>query len=256
MARPQFIDLQYRFTAHMRNPAQCPGPADVEDRRLGIYRDLLYNNVEGFMSNGFPVLRSIIDDTRWHAMIRDYFSRHEARTALFPKMPQEFLQYLADERDDPADPPFMRELAHYEWLEVEVSLDTRELDEVVVDEELDLLDGCPVPNPVIRPQAYAFPVHRLSPEVQPHTPPDEPTYLVVFRDRKDEIGFMELNAVSARLLELIVRDEGKATRELLELIAAELEHPDPAVVIEGGRTILQTFLEKDIVLGTRAVDNK
>ena len=208
------------------------------------------------MSNGFPVLRSIIDDTRWHAMIRDYFSRHEARTALFPKMPQEFLQYLADERDDPADPPFMRELAHYEWLEVEVSLDTRELDEVVVDDELDMLDGCPVPNPVIRPQVYAFPVHRLSPKVQPQTPPDEPTYLVVFRDRKDEVGFMELNAVSARLLELILRDEGKSTRELLELIATELEHPDPAVVIEGGRTILQTFLEKDIMLGTRAIDNK
>ena len=240
----------------MRDPAQCPAPADVEDRRLGIYRDLLYKNVEGFMSNGFPVLRSIIDDTRWHAMIRDYFSRHEARTALFPKMPQEFLQYLADERDDPADPPFMRELAHYEWLEVEVSLDTRELDEVVVDDELDMLDGCPVPNPVIRPQVYAFPVHRLSPKVQPQTPPDEPTYLVVFRDRKDEVGFMELNAVSARLLELILRDEGKSTRELLELIATELEHPDPAVVIEGGRTILQTFLEKDIMLGTRAIDNK
>lgn len=205
------------------------------------------------MSNGFPVLRSLTDDTRWHAMIRDYFSRHQARTALFPKMPQEFLQYLADERDDPDDPPFMRELAHYEWLEVEVSLDTRELDDVAVDDDVDLLEGCPVPNPVIRPQAYTFPVHRLSPDVQPRLAPEEPTYLVVYRDRKDTIGFMELNAVSARLLELILRDDGTCARNLLELIAAELEHPDPAVVVEGGKAILQTFLDKDIVLGTRAV---
>ena len=255
MARPQFIDLQYQFTAHMRDPAHCPGPADVEDRRLNIYRDLLYKNVEGFMSNGFPVLRSLTDDTRWHAMMRDYFSRHQARTALFPKMPQEFLQYLADERDDPEDPPFMRELAHYEWLEVEVSLDARELDEVVVNDDLDLIDGCPVPNPVIRPQSYTFPVHRISPDVRPQTAPEEPTYLVVYRNRNDEIGFMELNAVSARLLELILRDDGKPAREMLAVIAAELEHPDPAVVIEGGRTILQTFLDKDIVLGTRSPDN-
>lgn len=207
------------------------------------------------MSNGFPVLRSLIDDTRWHAMMRDYFSRHQARTALFPKMPQEFLQYLADERDDPDDPPFMRELAHYEWLEVEVSLDTRELNYVTVDEEVDLMNGCPVANPVIRPQAYTFPVHRISPEVQPQTAPEAPTYLVVYRDRKDGIGFMKLNAVSARLLELILRNDGKSTQALLGLIAAELEHPDPAVVIEGGRTIIQTFLDKDIVLGTRAADN-
>ena len=249
--RPQFFDLQYQFTAHMRDPERCPGPADVEDRRLGIYRELLYKNVEGFMSNAFPVLRSIIADEPWHAMIRDYFSQHQARTALFPRMPQEFLQYLADERDDPLDPPFMRELAHYEWLEVEVSLDTRELDDSQVEESADLLDGCPVPNFVVRPQVYAFPVHRISPDQQPQTPPDEPTYLVVFRDRRDDVTFMELNAVSARLLDLILSDRPQSSRAMLEMIAGELKRPDPAAVIEGGRSILQMFVDKDIVLGFR-----
>ncbi len=250
-ARPQFFDLQYQFTAHMRDPERCPGPSDVEDRRLGIYRELLYKNVEGFMSNAFPVLRSIIADEPWHAMIRDYFSRHQAHTALFPRMPQEFLQYLADERDDPLDPPFMRELAHYEWLEVEVSLDTRELDDSQVEESADLLDGCPVPNFVVRPQVYAFPVHRISPDQQPQTPPDEPTYLVVFRDRRDDVSFMELNAVSARLLDLILSDRPQSSRAMLEMIAGELKRPDPAAVIEGGRSILQMFVDKDIVLGFR-----
>ncbi|MCZ6895444.1 MAG: putative DNA-binding domain-containing protein [Gammaproteobacteria bacterium] len=250
-ARPQFFDLQYQFTAHMRDPERCPGPADVEDRRLGIYRELLYKNVEGFMSNAFPVLRSIIADEPWHAMIRDYFARHQARTALFPRMPQEFLQYLADERDDPLDPPFMRELAHYEWLEVEVSLDTRELDDSQVEESADLLDGCPVPNFVVRPQVYAFPVHRISPDQQPQTPPEEPTYLVVFRDRRDDVSFMELNAVSARLLDLILSDRPQSSRAMLEMIAGELKRPDPAAVIEGGRSILQMFVDKDIVLGFR-----
>jgi uncharacterized protein len=253
MASPNFIDLQYRFTAHMRDPDHCPGPEGVEDRRLGIYRELLYNNVEGFMSNAFPILRSIISDERWHAMMRDYFARHQARTALFPRMPQEFLRYLADERDDRHDPPFMRELAHYEWLEVEVSLDTRELGDVEVDPSADLLDGRPRPNPVVRPQVYAFPVHRISPEVQPQTAPGEPTYLVVFRNREDDVSFMELNAVSARLLELILSDQPRSSRAMLEMIARELEHPDPAAVIAGGRAILETFVDKGIVLGFRTL---
>ena len=168
-------------------------------------------------------------------------------------MPREFLQYLADARDDSPDPPFMRELAHYEWLEVEVSLDTREPDDSQVEESADVLDGCPVPNPVVRPQVYAVPVHRISPDVQPQTPPEEPTYLVVFRNRSDDVSFMELNAVSARLLELILSDHPRSSRAMLEMIAGELMRPDPGVVIEGGRAILQMFVDKDIVLGFRTL---
>lgn len=251
MVRPEFLDVQYRFTAHMRDPERCPGPADVEDRRLNVYRDLIYRNVEGFIANGFPVLRRLTDDDRWHDMVRDYFIRHRARSALFSRVPQEFLLYLCDERDDPLDPPFIRELAHYEWLEVEVSLDTRELNEVTVDPKVELLDGCPVPNPVMRPYVYAYPVHQIGPALQPFTVPEEPTYLVVFRNRSDKISFLELNTVSARLLELILEGKGRTGRHLLTTIATELKHPNDSVVIEGGHTILQTFLEKDIVLGTQ-----
>ena len=91
MPRPRFQEIQYGFTRHMRDPENHPGPPDIEDRRMEIYRGLLYRNVEGFIANSFPVLRKITSDDRWHAMIRDYFKRHQAHTPLFPKMPQEFL---------------------------------------------------------------------------------------------------------------------------------------------------------------------
>lgn len=251
MPEPGFRDLQYRFTAHLRDPATQPPPPGIEDRRLEIYRGLLYRNVEGFMSNAFPVLRQLFDDDRWHAMIRDYFSRHQAHTPLFPKMPQEFLHYLNETRDDPADPPFLRELAHYEWLEAEVMFDTREIADVATADSVDLPGGCPVPNPIVRPQAYRFPVQRIGPDCQPVEAPAEPTYLVVFRRRNDDVGFMELNAVSARLLDLIIGNDGAAAETLLRRIATELQHPDPDVIVAGGTDILRTFLDRDIILGTR-----
>lgn len=250
--RPAFADLQYRFTAHMRDPAGAPAPEGLEDRRVGIYRDLLYRNVEGFMANAFPVVRRLLDDESWHAMIRHYFATHQARTALFPRMPQEFLQYLAEERDVPCDLPFLAELAHYEWLEAEVALDTRELGDVTIDPAYGLLDGCPVPNPVLRAHAYRWPVHRIAPDFVPDAPPDEPTYLVVYRDRDDAAGFMELNAVSARLLDLVLSGSGASGRALLERIASELGHPDPGVVVEGGRDILASFAARGILLGAVA----
>jgi len=80
-----FKDIQYAFTRHIRDPENEPAPNDIEDRRMEIYRDLLYRNVESFMANSFPVLRKIIPDDKWHEMIRDYFKRHQSHTPLFPK---------------------------------------------------------------------------------------------------------------------------------------------------------------------------
>ena len=73
--RPAFIERQYAFAAHIRDPEANPRPDDVEERRMAIYRDLFFNNVEGFLTNTFPVLRELMDDDHWMAMARDFYSR-------------------------------------------------------------------------------------------------------------------------------------------------------------------------------------
>lgn len=249
MSEPSFAAVQAKFTAHMRDPKHVAGPDDVEDRRLKIYRDLLYNNVEGFMSNAFPVLRKITDDAAWQSMIRHYFTHHQARTPLFPKMAQEFLHYLESENAISGYPDFITELAHYEWLEAEVTLDTREISEVSVDSGVSPLKGVPVPNPVMRPYVYRYPVHRIGPDYQPSAPPEHPTYLVVLRHLSDEAGFIELNAVSARLLELILSNETDSGEMVLRQIAMELGHTEPDTIVSAGAEILDTFITKEILLG-------
>ena len=246
-----FQDIQYQFTSHIRDPENQPAPVNIEDRRMQIYRDLLYNSVEDFLSNSFPVLRKIMADQHWHSLIRHYFLTHQARTPLFPKMPQEFLQYLDQERPaENNDFPFLKELAHYEWLELAVSIDIRNLDMDGVDASGDLLSGIPVLSPLAWPFAYEFPVHRISPEYLPEQPPEQATFLIVYRDHDEEVGFLELNPVSARLIEHLRTNKSLSGALILEEIAAELQHPEPQVVIDGGKQILQGMLEKDIILGT------
>ena len=58
--------LQNEFTAHVRNPSSIAAPAGIEGRRMKIYNDLIYNNIESFLSGGFPVLRSLHRDEDWH----------------------------------------------------------------------------------------------------------------------------------------------------------------------------------------------
>ena len=240
------------FAAHLRDPQRHPAPDDVAAPRVALYRELLYRNVDDALARAFPVLRALLDDGIWHALVADYFAAHRARTPFYPRMAEEFLNYLTTREAAPEWPAFLEELARYEWAEAEVLFDPRDITDSTIDADVALLDGRVVPNPVLRPAVYRFPVHRIGPDYQPREAPAQPTYLVVCRRRDDRAGFLQLNAVAARLLELILREDGRSGRELLAAIALELKHPAPAAVIEGGRDILQTLLDQDIVLGARA----
>ena len=248
---PPFIRKQYEFTAHIRDPEAHAAPAEIEDRRMAIYRELFYNNVENFIATGFPILRSLYSDEQWHAMVRDFFSRHQCKTPYFLEISQEFLAYLEHERAAEQDPPFLRELAHYEWTELALSISEEEIPHVGVDPRGDMMAGIPVLSPLAWLLSYQFDVHRIGPEYQPDNPPAQITTLLVYRDRHDEIGFMEINPVTAHLIQKIQLHPGMTGTEILEQIAGELNHPNPDVVINGGKEILEQLRAADILLGAK-----
>lgn len=241
---------QITFAAHIRDPAAHAPPADVADARMAIYRELFYSNIEDFLANTFPVLRQLIADGPWHRLVRDFYRRHRAQSPLFLDMPREFLRYLENEREPIADdPPFLAELAHYEWTELALMIDEQELDFSGIDSDGDLLAGRPVLSPLAWSLHYQFPVHRIA---QARTALQaEPTFLLAFRDRHDVVGCMELNPVSASLIAQLRAEDGVTGRALLERIATQMRHPDPSTVIEGGKVVLQAMRARDIVLGTR-----
>ncbi len=253
--QPGFIRQQRAFAAHIRDPRANPAPPDVEDRRLAIYRELFYNNVESLLAGNFPVLRRLLDDGHWHALVRDFYARHRCETPLFPEIAQELLDYLANEREaDPRDPPFLLELAHYEWVELALAISDAEPDLGAVDPNGDLLAGIPVVSPLAWSLSYRFPVHRIGPDYRPSEPGPEPTHLVVYRDRQDRVGFLEINAVTQRLLTLL-HDQpdqpGWTGRALLTQIASELCHPNPELVIASGTSLMHDLRARQILLGTR-----
>ena len=250
--KDSFKDIQYRFTRHIRDPDNAPAPEDIEERRMAIYRDLLYRNVESFLANSFPVLRKVLKDDEWHTLMRKYFKSHRARTPLFPRMPQEFLQYLQDAKQTALSIyPFLLELAHYEWVELALSLDTREIRQDGINPDGELLSGVPVLNELSWSLAYEYPVHRIGPDFLPEAKPAQPVCLLVYRDRQDKVRFIELNPLAARLVDCLKENErGKTGREILTEIAAEIAHPDPEAVIGGGASVLEDMREKQIVLGT------
>jgi hypothetical protein len=251
--RPERLaSLQFGFAAHIRDPDSQPAPPDVEDRRMQIYRELFFNNIKQFLSSNFPVIRKLYADGAWNQLTRDFYSEHRCQTPLFPELAKEFLRYVQDQRGEhPDDPPFLLELAHYEWVELALSLDEHELDEVDAERPGDLLDGIPVLSPLAWPLSYRYPVHLIRPEYRPDSAPEQATHLLVWRNSIDEIKFMKLNDVSRLLLDYMQRDDGLSGRQILQEIAKTLGHPVPARVVESGARLLLDLQDKDIVPGSR-----
>jgi hypothetical protein len=250
--QPGFLARQYAFAAHIRDPGRNPAPEDVEDRRMAIYRDLFHGSLQSLLAGFFPVLRRLLDDDHWHALVRDFLVRHRARTPLFLEIAREFLDYLQRRRElDPADPPFLLELAHYEWVELALSISEEDPDPSLADPNGDLLAGRPLLSPLAWNLSYRFPVHRIGPGFRPDTPGGQPTRLLVYRNRADDVEFMEINAVTQRLLQLLQERPDWSGHDCLERIAEELRHPDPEVVTRAGADLLRDLRARDVILGTR-----
>jgi uncharacterized protein len=206
---PRFQALQYAFAAHLRDPEKNPAPEGLEDRRVAIYRDLFYNNVEGLLAGNFPVIRQILGDTRWHALARAFLATHQSHTPLFTEIGREFVRFLQDRAErDAGDPPFLPELAHYEWVELAVTIDESRIEDAPHNPNGDVVTGIPVVSPLAWPLAYRWPVQRIRADYQPDTPPDMPTFLIVLRKRDHQVAFIEASHATLQLINCMQENPG------------------------------------------------
>lgn len=251
--RPDFQLRQFAFAAHIRDPEGAPAPAGIEDRRMAVYRDLFFNNLRSLLSTMFPVLKKLHSTEAWAAIIRQFMRKHRASTPYFLHLPEEFLDFLQNEyRMTDADLPFLLELAHYEYAEIALSISEAENDLTGVNPAGDLLLNTPVKSELVVAYAYQFPVHRISPQFQPAEPGSTPTYIALYRGTNDKVGFLELNPMTAGLLDAIANNAaGVNGKTLLAALARQAAYPDVAAFITHGAAALEQMRQLEILTGTR-----
>lgn len=244
-------EMQRAFAAHLRDPAQAPAPGDIEPRRMAVYTELFFNNIESLLAANFPVIRTLHDDDAWHALVRAFYRDHRCHTPLFTDVARELIRYLETRAEANAgDPPFLVELAHYEWAELALSLDETDLSKIERDAHGDVVDGIPFASPLARVLAYRFPVHRISRDFRPAEAPAQPTLILLTRDRADALHFLEIDALTALLFERLQQNTTRSGRACLDALLAELGRDEPALR-DSGLGILRHLRERDALLGTR-----
>jgi hypothetical protein len=248
-----FQDTQYAFAAHIRDPENTVAPPGIEDRRMAIYRSLFFNNLYNLLGTFFPVLRKISSDEQWRHLIREFMKIHRAKTPYFLELPEEFLDFLRNEYqplDD--DYPFLTELAHYEFVELALRVSPNENDLAGVDPNGDLLTGVPVKSVLSWAFAYQFPVHRISKDFLPTDPTEQPTYLTVYRGSDDKVRFLEMNPVTAALLDAVENNQAALSGdELLRELATKIHYPNVDALISHGVDTLLEMRKLGILTGTQ-----
>lgn len=236
-----FQEFQRDFGRHLRDPRAAGRPAGVPARRMAIYTELLFNNLTGFIDACFPVTRSVLGERRWRRLNRAFFREARCQTPYFREIPREFLDWLPAN----AGPRWLKELAHYEW--VELALDIMETEMPSHDPDGDLLDNTSVLAPALMNLTYQWPVQRIGRDYRPRKP--HPVHLLVFRDAADAVQFIELNPVSARLVTLL-QEGGCSGRAACLAIAVELGHPQAEAVVAHGATVLAALRAAGAILGS------
>lgn len=246
--RDTLREQQYSLARHLRDPARHPAPPGVDARRMRVYRELFLGSIESLLAGGFPVIRETLGAADWNALVQAFYARHRSRTPLFTRISGEFVEFVETHADDLALPPWLPELAHYEWVEQALLIDDAQAPPH--DPHGDLLDARPLLSPLAMPLAYRWPVPEIGPSYRPNAPPAQATTLLVHRDREHRVRFARIAPLAYRLLTSLQINAYRG-RDHLAALAAQTGG-DAAELQAQGLHLLQQLREQGVVLGTCA----
>ncbi len=239
-------EQQFTLARHLRDPTRNAPPPGIEDRRLRVYRELFFGAIEGLLASGFPVIRETLGTARWQALVRDFYAEHRSSTPLFPRIAGEFVAYLEARADDPGLPPWLPDLAHYEW--IEQALYVSDAVAAPHNADGDLLTGVPVLSPLAIALAYRWPVTEIGPGHAIDIPPEQPTTLLVHRDADHGVHFIRITPLIHHLLASLQANAWSGREHLAALASAV--GADPAQMEAHGLELLQQLHAQGILLGT------
>lgn len=248
MAKRSLHEQQNSMGLYLRDPERYAPPPEMNPARAQVYRDLVFANLSSLISGTFPVLVKILGDEHWRALVRIFLRDYRAHTPKFGEIAQEFVDFLASEPPALAAgpwPPFMLELAHYEW--VEMALQQSEDEPLPRGDADGLLDRPLQVSPLAWPLAYAWPVQRVGPDYLPDVMPEQPTLLLVRRDLDFSVKFSELSPLAFRLLQRIEAFPGQTGLAQLRELAVEAGMTDSVAFMDGGLGLLQQMQGEGVV---------
>lgn len=232
-------NFQQEFSTYLRDPKKSPRPQGVLARPARIYEELLFNNICGFVDACFPVSKSLFSEKRWRHLCRGFFRDWQSHTPYFSQIPEQFVRFIQANDAALRVPAYLPELLHYEWLELEVETSEQSSKGISASRLLTL-------NETVQYARYCWPVHQISSAYRPRKP--VPTVLLVHRNTDDKVQFVEINEITAQLLD-ILQSGAKTGNEAIKHLAKRMGYASPEPLMIHGHALLADLIQQEILHG-------
>ena len=236
--------VQHDFTQRIRHGNSMPLPDNVSESRMQVYQELLFNNIYEIVSQCFPVISAIVDDKFWRSLMAEFIALNPCQTPYFHRLAQEMVSFLGTL--NLPDYPYLAQLAHYEWIELELDIDDKKLDLSGVSQEIELSSQL-IFSPQVRLLNYDFDVENIGANYLPTEP--VASYLLVYRKEDGHVDFIKLNQLSHSLLTLLMDEKslGTVIDEVIKLSPVQ----DKQLVISGAINLIDKLIGLGVIVGSR-----
>lgn len=225
--------------------------------RWQVYRRMVRGRLAENIEHGFERFVRIAGDERFRALVDRFLAEDPPRSPYLRDVPAEFLRFFEANIDeltrDFALPVYARDLARFEWCELETAYSDEETSARRVG-PLDM-DRVAVLSPALRLIDLAYPVHQLGTDAGPALVPDAPLApapfsLCLYRDAKThEVTALELTPVTASMLSLMQSGQLSLT-EVVRNAAVDAGVTVDVAFVEALSTLLADLIERGVVLGS------
>lgn len=241
LAAPKSLQqFQHNYGRYLRDPKSHPRPNGIPKRRSQVYEELLFNNVCSFIDKCFPVAKSMVPEKKWRRLCRIFYRDWRCDDPIFSTIPFEFVQFINQSEITLPLPAWFAELLHYEWTELEVDMDP------ACENPFSYGDYAPsviAVNGTLRVLNYQWPVHKICPNYRPRKP--QQFCSLVFRNLHLQVKFIEVNPMTAYLVQAIQNANGDNKIALLNALATQLKWPVAAEFIDFGCKIIQDLSQQE-----------
>lgn len=255
---PTFQQYQHQFVDYLRNPQEHKAIPETLPQQTHVYAKLLYSKFEGSLRTCFPITRKLLGSVFWQQLLQKFIGQHRCQSPLYQEIPDEFIDFMMNENPQMMLPDFIIDLAHYEWMELVLETEKSSQIDNYSPIKGNQLTVIPTLSPNLHLLHYRYPVQTIT-ATDPHWKnwsirhepyPQEATILAGLRDQSYQIHFIELNAVTARLIELLQEQINTGEQALLQL-AIEMNYGDPETILPSGINTLEQLKQQNIIIGAR-----
>jgi len=194
---------QSKLAGYCRDGMTPEGLIDINKDNLYQYRRLCFNISSDIIETAYPITFSFLNKDVWEELVTNYYAEHKCQTTQVWRMPLEFYDYCVDKNiQEKLNIPFLNDLLHFEWLELEVHT----MEDVPYPETVssgDWTNSKIALNPEHKLIQLSYPVHTTAPGDELIN--KKGTYfLLIYREKESgNVQFVDLSMFYTYILENI-----------------------------------------------------